>query len=878
LGEKTVKWMGLNEIREEYLSFFESKGHLRLKSFSLIPENDNSLLLINAGMAPLKPYFTGKEKPPRERVTTCQKCIRTPDIERVGKTARHGTFFEMLGNFSFGDYFKREAITWAWEFVTKRMEMPVDRLWVSIYQDDDEAYDIWVNEVGVAPDRVVRMGKEDNFWEIGTGPCGPCSEIYFDRGKDKGCGKESCGVGCDCDRFVEFWNLVFTQFDKDEQGNYHRLSKPNIDTGMGLERIAAIMQGVNSLFEVDTIKNIMESISSLAGIKYGEDPKKDVSLRVITDHVRSTTFMISDGVLPTNEGRGYVLRRLIRRAARHGKLLGLNEPFLYKITKVVVNESKGAYPELAENEEYITKVLKLEEERFEETINSGLVLLQNLIKEVKDNTLSGEDAFKLYDTYGFPIDLTVEICDEHGIKVDVDAFNQKMQEQRVRARESRKNLNDEGWSDDAYKALPKDKETIFLGYSQDECEAKILGIVKDGASSDTLHDGESGLVLLDQTVIYGESGGQVSDFGWLSNKGVLVEATHAKKLSDGRIINSVYVKEGTLKVNDTVKVTIDTAKRRATERNHSATHLLHKALREVLGNHVAQAGSYVDEGRLRFDFSHFQGLSPEEIKKVEDMVNGAVLASLEVKALQMPLDEAKKLGAMALFGEKYTDIVRVIKMGDFSIELCGGTHVKNTSQIGLFKIISEGGVAAGVRRIEAVTGEGVLRYIKERDDVIRESQIALKAQNFADIPNKIKQLQNENKELSKEVTALKGKSSKAIIEDLVKNAKEINGINVVAAKFNEIPVDELRLIGDDIKSRFNAAVVALASVFSDKVTFVVMATKGAVEKGIHSGNIVREIAKAAGGSGGGKPDSAQAGGKDVTKADEALNLVYELIK
>ncbi len=648
--------LGVNEIRERFLSFFESKGHLRLPSFPLIPQNDNSLLLINAGMAPLKPYFTGKEIPPRKRVTTCQKCIRTPDIERVGKTARHGTFFEMLGNFSFGDYFKHEATSWAWEFVTKDLKFPEDKLYVTIYEDDDEAFDIWTKEVGVDPSHISRMGKEDNFWEIGTGPCGPCSEIYYDRGEKYGCGKPDCKVGCECDRFVEFWNLVFTQFDKDENGVYNRLAHPNIDTGMGLERMAVIMQDVDNLFEIDTVRNIMLEISRVAGVEYGKDAKSDVSLRVITDHIRSTTFMVCDGVCPSNEGRGYVLRRLLRRAARHGRLLGIKGTFLYNIADTVIRESENAYPQLAEKRDYIKRVIKIEEERFSETIDSGLSILEGKIAELEKNgekLLGGEDAFRLYDTYGFPIDLTVEILEEKGLEADIEGFNAQMQQQKERSREGRKIGEEAAWSEDIYQTLSKDIKTEFVGYDNKECTATVSVIVKDGELADSVSDGEDAVVILDKTVIYGESGGQMGDRGTLCGSGFKMTVTDSKKLGDGKILHHVTVDEGTASVGDSVTVTYDVKKREATARNHSATHLLQKALREVLGSHIEQAGSMVDENRLRFDFSHFQAVTPEQLADVERRVNAAILAAYPIEIKQMPVDEAKKLGAMALFGEKY---------------------------------------------------------------------------------------------------------------------------------------------------------------------------------------------------------------------------------
>jgi len=878
--KKYMQKLGVNEIREKYLSFFESKGHLRLPSFSLIPQNDASLLLINAGMAPLKPYFTGKEKPPRKRVTTCQKCIRTPDIERVGKTARHGTFFEMLGNFSFGDYFKREAITWAWEFVTEVLRLPVDRLWVSIYEEDEEAFEIWTKVVGVSPDRMVRMGKEDNFWEIGTGPCGPCSEIYFDRGPETGCGSADCSVGCDCDRFVEFWNLVFTQFDKDEEGNYHRLPNPNIDTGMGLERLAAIMQGVNSLFEVDTVKNIMEHVSRIANVKYGDSPETDVSLRVITDHIRSTTFMVSDGILPSNEGRGYVLRRLLRRAARHGKLLGIEKPFLYKISETVIRESKDAYPELEEKRDYIKKVIRIEEERFDETIDQGLNILNQYIEELKatgNNMLSGDKAFKLYDTYGFPIDLTKEILTEQGFKVDEEGFDKEMSVQRERARAARHDEASAGWDDNVYTKMDKSIVTEFIGYDQFTSVSKVLAVVKDDCQVNQAVEGDSVVVLLDKTPFYGESGGQVGDTGVLENDGVKIKVTDCKKIGDGKILHMCEVIKGNVAVGDEITATIDMDRRKSISRNHSATHLLHKALRNVLGDHVAQSGSLVAPDRLRFDFSHFSAIDKEELKKVEMEVNKVILESLPVDIKEMPVDEARKLGATALFGEKYGDVVRVVKMGGYSLELCGGCHVSSTSQIGSFKILSESGVAAGVRRIEAVTGLGVLEYIDTKESVLNEVAEVLKSSS-ADVVKKAESLLSELKNAQKEIDALRSKLSLSSVHDLLAKAVDVNEIKVVTAKVDEMDMESLRNMADALRDKLQSGVVVLATVKDDKVNFIAAATKDVVAKGIHSGNIIREVAKTAGGGGGGRPDMAQAGGKDPSKIDEALNKALEIIQ
>lgn len=873
-----MKKTGLNEIREKYLSFFESKGHLRLPSFPLVPQNDASLLLINAGMAPLKPYFLGKEVPPRRRVTTCQKCIRTPDIERVGKTARHGTFFEMLGNFSFGDYFKTEATSWAWEFITEVLEIPTDRLWVSIYEDDDEAFHIWTENVGVSPDRIVRMGKEDNFWEIGTGPCGPCSEIYFDRGIEHGCKSPDCAVGCDCDRFVEFWNLVFTQFDKDENGNYNRLAKPNIDTGMGLERIAAIMQDVNNLFEVDTITNIMKEIVKVAGIKYGEDEKKDVSLRVITDHIRSTTFMISDNIFPSNEGRGYVLRRLLRRAARHGKLLGIEKPFLYNIADTVINESMGAYPELLEKRDYIKKIIKTEEESFDATIDTGLSMLTDYIADLKKegkNVLEGAAAFKLYDTYGFPIDLTIEILEENNMSVDREGFDAEMNAQKERARKARNVGDDAAWSEDVFSKLDKAMKTEFIGYDDHEGKGRVTAIIVDGNITNTAD--ENAAVILDKTVFYGESGGQTGDSGILGNAHMSAEVTDCKKLPDGKIVHFVNITKGTISVGDELTLKINTKKRQATQRNHSATHLLQKALRSVLGDHVTQSGSLVTPDRLRFDFSHFEALTPSQIREVEQTVNKAIFASLPVTKTQMSQKEALAMGAMALFGEKYGETVRVVKMGDFSTELCGGCHVNNTSEIGIFKLISESSAAAGIRRIEGITGSTVLEYIYEAESKIAETAQILKA-NTSELEAKAQALMDSHKDLQRENAKLREKLAGNQFDSILSNINNISGIDVVSARIDGFGAEELRNMGDRFKEKTKCGYILLASLKDGKITFISMATPDAVAKGVHAGNIVREAAKITGGGGGGKPDSAQAGGKLPEKIDEALSAAIEIIK
>lgn len=871
--------LGLNEIREKFLSFFESKGHLRLPSFPLVPQNDASLLLINAGMAPLKPYFTGKEIPPRSRVTTCQKCIRTPDIERVGKTARHGTFFEMLGNFSFGDYFKNEATAWAWEFITKVLELPEDRLWVTIYEDDDEAFEIWTKKVGIPADRIVRMGKDDNFWEIGQGPCGPCSEIYFDRGPEHGCGSPDCAVGCECDRFVEFWNLVFTQFDKDENGNYNRLAHPNIDTGMGLERIAAIMQDVDNLFEVDTIRNIMKRIIEFTGVKYHENEKTDVSLRVITDHIRSTTFMISDNISPSNEGRGYVLRRLLRRAARHGKLLGLDKPFLYKIADTVIDESKGAYPELEAKREYIKKIIKTEEERFDETIDTGLSILSSYIDELRAENktiLDGENAFKLYDTYGFPIDLTIEILEENGMTVDRDGFDHEMTEQRERARNARSVGDEAGWSEDIFSTLPKDSVTEFTGYDNLETTAHVTAIVCNGEIVDSANDGADAAIITDKTVFYGESGGEVGDHGTMFAPGFSGDVFDCKKLHGNKTIHFTTINEGSISVGDEIKLSVDKKVRRAVARNHSATHLLQKALREVLGEHVAQAGSFVNSERLRFDFSHFEAMTPEQIAEVEQRVNNAIFEAMPVTKEYMSMDDAKKTGAMALFGEKYGDTVRVVKMGDYSTELCGGCHVNNTSEIVLFKILSESSAAAGVRRIEAITGEAVLnqlnafgKALSHLADIMKVNphELEERARNF------IEEMKNNEKALAK----LKSKMALMQLDNILTNVKTVDGVKIVCAQIDGLDNDTLLSISDRIKENHPCSVSVLVSVTDGKILFVSAATKEAVAKGVHAGKIIKDVAKIVGGGGGGKPDSARAGGKDISKIDNALAIVDELV-
>ncbi len=869
--------MGLNEIREKYLSFFESKECLRLGSFSLVPKNDASLLLINSGMAPMKKWFTGAEIPPRKRVTTCQKCIRTPDIESVGKTARHGTFFEMLGNFSFGDYFKHEAINWAWEFLTKVMEIPEEVLWITVYEEDDEARDIWINEVGVNPERVVKLGKDENFWEHGTGPCGPCSEIHVDRGVEFSCGKPDCKLGCDCDRFMEVWNLVFTQFDKDEDGNYNRLANPNIDTGMGLERLACIMQGVNNLFEVDTVQNTMKHISRLAGVEYKKDEKTDVSLRVVTDHIRSTVMMVSDGVIPSNEGRGYVLRRLLRRAARHGRLLGIKGEFLYEVADTVIDSSMQGYPELAEKRDYIKKVVRIEEEKFSKTIESGLEILGAYIEETKksgSDTLSGVDAFKLNDTYGFPIDLTVEICEEQGLSVDREGFDKQLKIQKETARAGRKDGS--SWDDDSAVNIKADA-TEFVGYDSLTAESEIVGIVSEGAEVEALGAGEDGIIVVKQTPFYAEMGGQSGDIGSISTANGKAKVVDTKKNGDGVYFHVVKVEEGSISKGDAAELSVCKKNRMAVCRNHSTTHLLHKALKEVLGSHVAQAGSEVNAKHLRFDFSHFEAMTLDEIKEVERLVNNAIMEAMDITVQELGIEEAKGLGATAQFGEKYGDTVRVVSMGDYSIEFCGGTHLSNTAQAGLFKIVSESGVAAGVRRIEAVTGLGVLEQLYDAKATIENVASVIKS-SVHEVEAKAQAVVEENKNLKRELESIKSKMANSGLDDLLSSAEEVKGIKVVAHRLADgLDMNALRNAGDNLKQKATCAVIVLASAADGKVNIVAMATPDAVKSGAHAGNIIREVAKTCGGGGGGKPDSAQAGGKDASKIEEALAIVKTLI-
>ncbi|MBQ6625926.1 MAG: alanine--tRNA ligase [Ruminococcus sp.] len=872
-----MQWTGLNELREKFLSFMESKGHLRLSSFPLIPKDDNSLLLINSGMAPMKKYFTGEITPPRKRVTTCQKCIRTPDIERVGITARHGTYFEMLGNFSFGDYFKHEATAWAWEFFTKELEMPVEKLYVSIYENDDEAYDIWTKEIGVDPSHMVRLGKADNFWEHGSGPCGPCSEIYFDRGEEKGCGSPDCAVGCECDRFVEVWNLVFTQFDSDGNDNYTPLEHPNIDTGMGLERLACVMQGVDNLFLVDTVQNIMKHISDIVGVKYGESEKTDISLRVITDHIRSTTFMIADGVMPSNEGRGYVLRRLLRRGARHGRLLGYTEPFLYKICETVIKENASAYPELVEKKDYITKLIKIEEENFAKTIDQGLSLLQNIIDDESVKILSGEDAFKLNDTYGFPIDLTREILEEKGIEVDIERFKDLLVEQKKRSRAARKNAGADAWVSDATD-LSDIAKTEFVGYTDYKSSSKVLAIIKDGERVDEAYAGESVVVVLDKTPFYAESGGQIADTGVITTDTANIAVDNVSKDNNGIFMHMCEISEGMISVSDEVSCAIDESRREDIKRNHTAAHLLQAALREVLGTHVQQAGQLVSEDIVRFDFTHFSALTAQEILEVEEKVNEMVLSAIAVSSEEMPIEEAKKLGAMALFGEKYGDVVRVVKAGDRSLEFCGGTHVNNTSALGLFKIRQEGSVAAGVRRIEAVTGKGVLDYLNNAvNAVVLTSQI-LHINNPKELVQGAERVAQELKDKNKEIEALKSQVAGAQINALIEAAPVINDTKVITSMLVGTTPDMLKTMADKVTDKLDDVVVVLAGVNGEKLTFVCACSKKAIAKGLKAGDIVKKVAMIAGGNGGGKPDMAMAGGKNVDKTDEAIFAVKGIVE
>ena len=882
-----MQWTGLNELREKYLSFFESKGHLRLDSFPLVPKNDPSLLLINSGMAPMKKWFLAQEEPPRHRVTTCQKCIRTPDIERVGITARHGTFFEMLGNFSFQDYFKEEVIPWAWEFLTSDewMAIPKDRLHISVYEEDDEAYDIWTKKVGIAPDHMVRLGKEDNFWEHGSGPCGPCSEIYFDRGPEYGCGKPTCGVGCDCDRYMEIWNLVFSQFDADGKGHYERLARPNIDTGMGLERLACVMQGVGNLFEVDTVQSVLHHVEHIANKTYGEDDKTDISIRVITDHIRSCTFMVSDGILPSNEGRGYVLRRLLRRAARHGRMLGITRPFLVELVETVIQSSETAYPELREHDAYIKKVIGTEEANFARTIDAGMNILNNMIdglEKAHEHLLKGLDVFKLNDTFGFPLDLTKEIAAEQGIEIDEEGFHAEMTKQKERARAERLKKNISGWSEDLFGALNAEP-TVFTGY-ETLCDNGVVVALSDEetltdaiATDEEAKDGV--LVVLDKTPFYAEMGGQAADHGMLNSADCSLRVLDVKKTPKGYYVHTCVLESGIVKVGDHLTAQVDKEYRMAIARNHTATHLLQAALREVLGDHVHQAGSYQDAEITHFDFTHFSAVTPEELARVQKIVNDKIYESMNVTVREMPIEEAKKLGAMALFGEKYGKVVRVVDIEGWSTEFCGGTHVKNTAQIGGFKIVSEASVAAGIRRIEAVTGRNLLIRANLQEAMLHTVANTLKANNVTALPVRAEAVMAENKALAKELEEIKAQVAASKVTSLFDNAEEIGGVKIASAYFTGTTGDTLRGMCDTVRDKaVKPAVAVLVGKAEDKITMAVTVTKQAQEKGLKAGALVKEIAAIAGGKGGGKPDFAMAGLKDETKIDEALAAVGTIVK
>ena len=879
-----MQWTGLNELREKYLHYFEGKGHLRLGSFPLVPKDDPSLLLINSGMAPMKKWFLGQEEPPRHRVTTCQKCIRTPDIERVGITARHGCFFEMLGNFSFQDYFKKEVIPWAWEFLTKELEIPADRLYISVYQDDDEAYDIWTKSVGIPEDHMVRLGKEDNFWEHGSGPCGPCSEIYFDRGLKYGCGKPTCGVGCDCDRFMEIWNLVFSQYDSDGKGTYALLPKPNIDTGMGLERLAVVMQDVDNLFEVDTVAAVLHHVERISGKQYGANEKDDISIRVITDHIRATVFMASDGILPSNEGRGYVMRRLLRRAARHGRMLGIDHPFLTDLVDTVIISSEVGYPELREHESYIKKVIGTEEERFYKTIDSGMNILNGMIQhlhETHKKILSGLDVFKLNDTFGFPLDLTKEIAAEAGLGIDEAAFHVEMTRQRERARAERLAKDISGWSEDLFGELNAEP-TEFDGYNVLKETAEVLALsdgeeLNDAVSTD-YEERENVLVVLDRTPFYAEMGGQVADHGYLTSGTANLKVNQVKKTPKGFYVHTCTLLDGTIRVGDTVTAAVDEQRRASICRNHTATHLMQKALREVLGEHVHQAGSYQDDKITRFDFTHFNAVTPEELVEVEKRVNEKIFASLPVTIQNLPIEEAKKMGAMALFGEKYGKVVRVVDAGGWSVEFCGGTHVKNTAQIGCFKILSEASVAAGIRRIEATTGYGVLNLLDDRTAELANTAVALKANNMKDVAARARAVTAELKEANKQLEIAKAKLASSQIDGLFQNAAEVDGVRIVTVYLNGTTPDTLRSMMDKLRDKEPNAVGALIGTDGSKTTLAVGVGKNALARGLKAGALVKQIAAIAGGNGGGKPDFAMAGIRDTSKIDDALNAVEGIVK
>ena len=885
-----MQWTGLNELRERYLHFFETKDHLRLGSFPLVPKDDPSLLLINSGMAPMKKWFLGQEEPPRHRVTTCQMCIRTPDIERVGITARHGTFFEMLGNFSFQDYFKEEVIPWAWEFLTQDLEIPAEKLYISVYTDDDEAYDIWTKKVGIPEDHMVRFGKEDNFWEHGSGPCGPCSEIYYDRGPEHGCGKPDCKVGCDCDRYMEIWNLVFSQYDSDGKGHYERLPKPNIDTGMGLERLACVMQDVGNLFEVDTVAAVLHHVEHISGKRYGADEKDDISIRVITDHIRSTVFMVSDGILPSNEGRGYVLRRLLRRAARHGRMLGIDRPFLTELVDTVIESSEAGYPELREHEQYIKKVIGTEEERFSRTIDAGLSILNAMIDKVQTEqiksegrlVLSGADVFKLNDTFGFPLDLTKEIAAEAGVAVDEDAFHVEMTKQRERARAERLAKDISGWTADLFGELTAEP-TVFDGYDTLQEQAAVVALsdgeeIVDAIATDSNDAREGVLVVLDHTPFYAEMGGQVADMGTLHSEDAMLKVEAVKKTPRGYFVHTCTLLEGTLHVGDTVDAAVDAGRRMAICRNHTATHLMQKALREVLGEHVHQAGSYQDDRITRFDFTHFSAVTPEELARVEQLVNEKIYESIPVAVQNLPIEEAKKMGAMALFGEKYGDVVRVVDAGGWSVEFCGGTHVKNTAQIGCFKILSESSVAAGIRRIEATTAFGVLGLLNERTEELTRTAAALKANNLKDVPARAEAMAAELKETGKQLEAAKSQLAASQIDGMFDSAAVVEGVRIVTMYLNGTAPETLRSMMDKLRDKAPDAVGALIGTTGEKTTLAVGVGKQAQAKGLKAGVLVKQIAAIAGGNGGGKPDFAMAGIKDVSKVDTALQAVAQIVK
>ena len=875
-----MKKYGLNELRQMFLDFFESKGHLVKSSYSLVPHNDNSLLLINAGMAPLKPYFTGQEVPPRTRMATCQKCIRTGDIENIGKTARHGTFFEMLGNFSFGDYFKHEAIHWSWEFLTEVVGLEADRLYPSVYLEDDEAFDIWNKEMGIPKDRIFKFGKEDNFWEHGAGPCGPCSEIYYDRGEKYGCGKPDCTVGCECDRYIEIWNNVFTQFENDGKGNYTTLKQKNIDTGMGLERLATVVQDLDSIFDVDTIKALRDKVCEISGKEYKKEYKWDVSIRIITDHIRSATFMISDGIMPSNEGRGYVLRRLIRRAARHGRLLGIDGMFLSDLSETVIESSKDGYPELEEKKNMIFKVLTEEENKFNKTIDTGLNILAEMeakISEEGNKTLSGDDAFKLYDTYGFPLDLTKEILEEKGFSVDEEGFKKAMEVQREKARNARKTTNYMGADETVYESLDKNLTSKFVGYDKLENESEITALTTEKEVVQALAEGDNGTILVNETPFYATMGGQTGDKGIIETANGKFKVVDTIKLHGSMIGHVGYVVEGMVQVGDKVALKVYSANREAIAKNHSATHLLQKALKLVLGEHVEQAGSYVDAERLRFDFTHFQAMTKEEIAKVESIVNEQIANALDVVTKEMTLEEAKKTGAMALFGEKYGDTVRVVSMGNFSVELCGGTHVSNTKEISYLKVISEAGISAGVRRIEALTGNGLIKHFEEMEKLLNEAAKAAKS-DAHNLTKKIHSLNDEIKSLSSENEKLKAKLANESVGDALDNVVEVKGVKLLATKVADVDMNGLRNLGDQLKEKMGGGVVVIVSTTNDKANVIVMADNDAISKGAHAGNMIKEIAKCVGGGGGGRPNMAQAGGKNPAGADMAIEKAKEILE